>query len=275
MKCRFIFQCALIFLLLSASVSAQTQTRGKNEVDIRETKQDIYYYPAVGDRLRRKVFFVPGDGGWRGFAIVVAEHMASWGYDVYGLDTNRYLESFSHKSDQKRLKEADVMSDFRQMADWIKGGSNESITLVGWSEGAELTLLAAAADNKNSFDGLITFGMGKTGILGWRWVDDLTYVTKKDPHEPHFITTSYMPQVAPLPLLMIHSTHDEFVPADEAKELFGAAHEPKRFALIEAQDHKFGGNKDEFFRVLREGLEWTKKATNSKEKPRSVVEHHG
>jgi dienelactone hydrolase len=274
MNCRPIFQCALL-LFLAVSVSAQTQTRGKNDVAVRDTKQDVYYYPAVGDRLGRRILFVPGDAGWRGFAIVVAERMASWGYDVYGLDTNRYLESFSHKGDHKSLKETDVVSDFQQMADWIKQGSNERVTLVGWSEGAELTLLAAAADNKNSFDGLITFGMGKTGILGWRWVDDLTFLTKKDPHEPKFITMSYMSQVAPLPLLMIHSTHDEYVPADQAKELFGAAHEPKRFALIEAQDHKFGGNQDEFFRTLREGLEWMKKAAYGNEKQRPVVVHHG
>jgi hypothetical protein len=116
--------------------------------------------------------------------------------------------------------------------------------------------------------------MGKTGILGWHWFDDLTFLTKKDPHEPKFITTSYVPQVTPLPLLMIQSTRDDYASTDEAKGLFGAAHEPKRFSLIEAQDHKFSGNKDEFFGVLREGLEWIRKAASVKEKQRPTVVHH-
>src|SRR4029453_5319973 len=181
MKFRFLCHSALFVLLLSVNTLVQAQNRGENKVVIRGKEQSIYFYPAVGSRLNHKVLFVPGDGGWRGFAIVVAERMASWGYDVYGLDTNHYLESFTQKNDH--LKETDVMSDFRQMADWTNGGANERVTLVGWSEGAELCLLAAAAaDNKRTFDGLIFFGMGKMGTSGWHWLDDLTFLTKKDPN---------------------------------------------------------------------------------------------
>jgi type IV secretory pathway VirJ component len=111
MKFRFLCHSVLLVLLLSVNTLAQAQKRGENSVAIREKEQRTYYYPAVGSRLNRKVLFVPGDGGWRGFAIVVAERMASWGYDVYGLDTSNYLESFTHKDDH--LREADVMSDFR------------------------------------------------------------------------------------------------------------------------------------------------------------------
>lgn len=272
---RSLIFCGLILTIFPASIYAQNQTPGKNSVLIRNTKQDIYYYPAVGDRLQRRVLFVPGDAGWRGFAVMVAERMSSWGYDVYGLDTNKYLESLMHQTGSKESRETEVMADFRQMVDWVRGEAGEHVTLVGWSEGAELTLLAAAADDKRDIDGLITFGMGKIGILGWRWIDDVTFLTKKDPHEPKFMVTSYMTQVAPLPLMMIHSTHDEYVSPNEAKELFQTAREPKRFVLIEAQDHKFGGNKDEFFRALRDGLEWTKKTAYHKgERHTPIVYHH-
>jgi len=256
-----------IILALSSPAFAQAHVRGKNSVDIRGTQQDIYYYPALGTRLNRDVLFFPGDGGWRGFAITVAERMASWGYDVYGVDTNRYLESFTGKDGG--LTENEVRSDLRQMANWIRGTSRDRVTLVGWSEGAELALLAAATNDKDAFAGLISFGMGKTGILGWRWIDDLTFLTKKDPHEPKFETMSYMSQVAPLPLLMIQSTQDEYVSTDEARELFQLARAPKRFALIQSQDHKFSGNKDEFFQTLREGLEWVQ-ATSSLKGRRTV-----
>jgi fermentation-respiration switch protein FrsA (DUF1100 family) len=67
-----------------------------------------------------------------------------------------------------------------------------------------------------------------------------------------------MARIAPLPLLMIQSSHDEYTPLDEAKRLFAAAREPKRFELIEAQNHKFSGNQEEFDRALREGLQWMK-----------------
>jgi dienelactone hydrolase len=265
MLSKWLFRCTLLILVLSTTSFAQTPNRGANTVTVRGKEVDVYYYPAVGDRLNRKVLFAPGDGGWRGFAVEVAERMASWGYDVYGLDTKTYLEGFTEKG--SRLKETDVMTDFRSLAQWITADSNESIILVGWSEGAGLTLLASAApDNRETFEGLVTFGLGRVGILGWRWVDDLTYITKADPHEPKFVATSYMPQIAPKPLLMIQSTHDDYVSADEARALFSAAQEPKRFALLQGRDHKFSGNQDEFFRTLQEGLEWMTKKAGGKER---------
>ena len=131
-------------LAVALSFSAYAQTAGKNTVTIRGQQQDVYYYPATGpatsSRLNRKVLFAPGDGGWRGWAITLAHQMASWGYDVYGLDTKTYLTGFTGKT---ALKEAEVMSDFQQIAQWMTQGANERVTLVGWSEGAGLGVLAS------------------------------------------------------------------------------------------------------------------------------------
>ncbi len=256
MNSRFFCCMLLVALLLSVPVSAQTPVPGKNAPVIRGQQQDMYFYPAAGEpgRLNRKILFAPGDGGWRGFAITIAQRIASWGYDVYGLNTKRYLESFTGKV---TLKETDVMSDFRHIAEWMTQGKSERVTLVGWSEGAGLCLLAAASDdNKKIFTGLISIGLGESNVLGWRWIDDLTYITKKDPKEPMFPSDPYLPKVAPLPLLMIQASRDEYVPVEAGQRLFSIAKEPKRFVLIEAQNHRFDGNRGEFFRVLQEGLQW-------------------
>lgn len=241
---------------------ASTHASGENEVTVRGKKQDVYFYPAGGQRLNHAVLFVPGDGGWHGHAVTIAQTMASWGYDVYGLDTKTYLESFTKGGG---LRESDVPADFRQVAQWIGGGADARVTLVGWSEGANLCLLAAASDEgKKTFDGLATFGLSQTGILGWRWQDDLTYVTKKDPDEPTFDVGPYLPKVAPLPWLVLQSSHDEYVSTEEEKRLFASAREPKRFVLIEARNHRFDGNTEEFFKSLREGLAWVEKAEPGK-----------
>ena len=62
--------------------------------------------------------------------------------------------------------------------------------------------------------------------------------------------------MAPLPLLMIQSSHDQYVPLDEARRLFETAQEPKRFELVQADNHRFDGNHEEFFDKLRDGLQW-------------------
>ncbi|MBI3951144.1 MAG: hypothetical protein HY314_11905 [Acidobacteria bacterium] len=246
----------LLWLLLSVPASAQTLLPGKNTPVLRGQTQEIYFYPARGESGRsiRKVLFAPGDGGWRGFAVTIAQAMASWGYDVYGLDTRRYLESFTGKTS---LKETDVMSDFRQIAGWITQGRDERVILVGWSEGAGLGLLGAAAEgNKRTFSGLMAIGLSDANVLAWRWKDDLTYITKQDPKEPKFQASQFLPHVAPLPLEFIYSSHDEYIPREEANRLFSVARNPKRFVVIEAQNHRFDGNQGDFFRALYEGLQW-------------------
>ncbi|MFN0084655.1 MAG: lysylphosphatidylglycerol synthase domain-containing protein [Blastocatellia bacterium] len=140
------------------------------------------------------------------------------------------------------IRESDVMSDFRQIAAWMTNGANERVTLVGWSEGAGLDVLAAAAaENNRTFNGLVTFGLEDVNVLGWCWKDNITYITRSRPNEPTFQASGYMGKIAPLPYLMIHSSMDEFVSFDEARMLATAAKEPKRAIVIQANNHRFVG----------------------------------
>lgn len=246
-----------LLAVLPASLPGQNLPPGKNTVVVRGQVQEVYFYPAVpgGRPVKGKILFMPGDGGWGGFAITMAERMASWGYDVYGLDTKRYLESFTTKT--SRLKETEVPDDLRLVAEWIAHKKSGPVLLVGWSEGAGLCLLAAASErNKPTFAGLVTVGLDARSVLGWHWADWVTYVTKKDPNEPMFDSVDYLPKVSPLPLVMIHARGDEYTTGAEAQQLFNSAQEPKKFTLIEARNHHFEGNQEGFFQALREGLQW-------------------
>lgn len=226
---------------------------GKNPVTIRGQGQKLYFYAGAEDGPHHKVLFAPGDGGHRGFAITIAQKLAGLGYDVYALDTKHYLSSFTGKT---HLTEPDVMADFHRLADWATGNSGETITLAGWSTGAGLAVLAAADLNKASYDGLIAISLGKTNILGWRWVDNFTYLTGKLPNEPAFQSDSYLPKVARLPVFVIQSSNDQFIPNDEAEALFVKTKRPKHFALIHANNHSFESNRDGFFAALQQGIQW-------------------
>ncbi len=241
-------------LLMFSGVShAATHTEGRNSAWVRGQAQDVYFYPAKVS-FRGSVLFVPGDGGWHGFAIDVAQVLSKGGYDVYGLDTRRYLESFTGKT---ALSETDVMHDFRDIGAWINQGRQAKISLVGWSEGAGLCLLGAASpEGKTLFTGLITLGLPENNVLGWRLLDYLPWITKATPNEPQFRSIDYIRRVTPLRLWMLQSTTDEYVPLAKSRELFTAASEPKRFSAIEASSHRFDGNQKEVFRLIQEGLQW-------------------
>lgn len=245
---------------VAASAPPQGLAPGRNEFLLRDKKQEIYCYPARSQsQAARPVLFLPGDGGWRGFAIDMAESLALYGYDVYGWDIKLYLTGFT--SGKTTLKETEVMADLRSVTRYITADKTQKVSLLGWSEGAGLALLGAAASgNKNLFSGLVSIGMPGSAVLGWRLADNLTYFTKRDPNEPTFATAPYLQHVSPLPLAMIYSTHDEYISTARARELFDGAGEPKRFFLVEARNHRYDRNRTDFLRVLREALLWIGKA---------------
>jgi pimeloyl-ACP methyl ester carboxylesterase len=245
-------------VLLGCAVSGQPLAPGKNSVVLRGHAQDVHYYPAASGR-KGALLFLPGDGGWRGFAIDIANGASSYGYDVFGWDTKGYLEGFT--PGKPTLTVSDVIADFRAMAGMLTRGKPEKLVVGGWSEGAGLALLgAAAAENRGAFRGLLAIGLPARGFLGWRLADNITYVTKRDPAEPHFDSAPLLPKVSPLALAMIHSSGDEYVKPDLARQMFDAASQPKRFFLVEARDHRYDGNQGDFFRALRQALEWMRES---------------
>ena len=247
----------LFVIALCTSVNAQIPRSGKNTLTIRGQEQHIYLYQAISPARRGNILFAPGDAGCRGFAVAIAEQLEKEGYDTYCLDVLHYLESFTG---QTRLTTDQIASDFLQIAHWIEWKDHEPILLVGWSEGAGLGLAAAAnSANKFAFGGIIAIGLPKDNILAWRWNDIAAWITKRSPHEPTFKSADVMPRIAPLPLFVIGSSSTQWVTPEATRQLFSLAHEPKRLVMVTARDHKFNGNTQAFFNVLREALDWVQR----------------
>jgi dienelactone hydrolase len=201
------------------------------------------------------IVFAPGDGGWRGFALDIGAAMASWGYDVYGVDTKRYLESFT--SGKNTLNQQQIIGDMAAFGRWAGEGRTRKLVFVGWSEGAGLGVLALAAPgNRGIYQGLAAIGLPERAEMGWRWADNITYVTKKEPDEPMFATGPLLGSIAPAPFFLLQATGDEYTTPELARRMFAGARDPKRIQIIEARNHHFDGNHDAFFAALREGIAW-------------------
>ena len=123
-----------------------------------------------------------------------------------------------------------------------------------------LDLAAAASPTKQTiFSGVIAIGLPEENILVWRWKDVGAWITKRSPREPTFKSAEFMPRVSPLPLFVIGSTSNEWVTPEATRKLFLLAHEPKKLEIVPARDHKFSGNTNAFFKMLREGLDWVQR----------------
>jgi fermentation-respiration switch protein FrsA (DUF1100 family) len=250
--------CAAL-IVFSAIVSCGTTSRSVAPVSetivIRGRAQTLHVYGTRGAGV--PIVLSSGDGGWLHLAPHVAEVLAARGFFVVGFDTKDYLESFTSSTATLRMQ--DEPGDFQQLAGYAARGSREKPILIGVSEGAGLSVLAATdKSTKLQIGGVIGLGLPDMNELGWRLKDSIIYVTHAVPNEPLFSVAGLVDKVAPVPLAAIHSTWDEFVPLAEIQKILQRANPPKKLWVVEASDHRFSGNTIEFDRSLLEAIEWVK-----------------
>ena len=240
----------MVGLAAPAAVGQSLET-----VTIRGKPQTLHVY---GVRGRPPVVVSSGDGGWMHLGPHVAEVLAARGYFVVGFDAKAYLSSFTNG--KTTLKPEDEPGDYRILANFAARGSNQRPVLIGVSEGAGLSVLAATdAATKSVISGVIGLGLPDMNELGWRWSDSAIYFTHGEPNEPMFSTAKVIDHVSPLPMAAIHSTQDEFVPLDEIRRVMAAAREPKQLWIVKASNHRFSDNLAEFDRRLLEAMAWVAK----------------
>jgi alpha-beta hydrolase superfamily lysophospholipase len=231
----------------------------RETLTIRGHAQSLHLY---GKRGNPPIVVSSGDGGWIHLGPHVAETLASHGFFVVGFDVKDYLSSFT--SGTSTLRAEDEPGDYKVLADFAARGSNRKPILIGVSEGAGLSVLAATdPQTRASIAGVIGLGLPDINELGWRWRDALIYITHGTPNEPTFSTAAIVKRVASTPLCAIHSTRDEFVALSEVQRIFDAAGEPKRLWIVKASDHRFSDNLPEFNRRLLEAIEWIEQQSPS------------
>lgn len=258
---RFSSTRAIVRLAAIVGIALLTQTtlataQARETIVIRGKAQTLHVY---GQRGNPPAIVSSGDGGWIHLGPHVAETLAARGFFVVGVDVKAYLESFT--SGASALRPEDEPRDYATLAAYAAHGSAQKPILVGVSEGAGLSVLAATDPaTKSAIAGVIGLGLPNLNELAWRWKDSMIYLTHGVPNEPTFSTQAIVDRLAPLPLAAIHSTRDEFVPLAEVQLVFDRAREPKRLWVVNASDHRFSDNLAEFDQRLLEAIAWVRSA---------------
>ncbi len=224
-------------------------------VDMRGKIQSLAVYdPAPGMAHLIQVIVTSGDLGWVGLSVEVAESARARGYRVVGFNARAYLASFTGKN--LELKPTDVPGDYAVLLDWAARSGPGAAVLVGISEGAGLEVLAVGQGGAVArCKGIVALGLPERTSLGWHWTDFPMWITKKDPKEPMAETRPCMSRLK-VPLVMIHSTHDEWDPIERVKTLFALAPEPKRFIPVDAANHRFSDKTPQVLDHVAASLRW-------------------
>lgn len=239
-------------LVLSASTASYADSQTVHQVTIRGHVQRLQLY---GPSHGTPIIVSSGDGGWIHLGPHVAELLGERGFFVVGFDVKAYLAGFT--TETSTLRSADEPPDYKVLAAFASATTGQKPILIGVSEGAGLSVLAATEpETRSALGGVIGLGLPDRNELGWRWKDSIIYLTHRPPNEPAFSATALVAALAPLPLALIQSTHDEFVPLSETQRIFAQAAQPKRLWVVDAVNHRFSNNLPEFDARLMEAIAW-------------------
>jgi type IV secretory pathway VirJ component len=207
------------------------------------------------------VVMASGDVGWVGLAVSMAEFLSDQGYVVIGVNTRQYLTAFTDGKQHMETQHPPV--DYSALRDFLDEQHllHRPVVLSGVSEGAALAVLAASLEaNHRWVDGVITMGTPMVAELAWRWTDFTTWITKSDAKEPSFSPLDFIGQIAPVPIVMIQSRRDEYVPEADYRKLDATARIPKKLVLIDAANHRFTDKQTELRAEMLAALAWIAEA---------------
>jgi fermentation-respiration switch protein FrsA (DUF1100 family) len=196
----------------------------------------------------------------------MAEELSAQGYTVVGINVRQYLSAFT--SGSSHLQATDVPGDYHFLVTTLKQTRrlDGPIIVSGVSEGAALAVLASSDPINHAWiNGVITMGLPPTAELAWRWTDVGSWISKHDAAEPSFAAKDVIATVSPVPLYMIQSTKDEYVPQAEWERLLATAREPKKQILIDASNHRFTDRRPELSAAYTAGLAWIARPRERKE----------
>jgi alpha-beta hydrolase superfamily lysophospholipase len=251
MRGKAVLGTAVIVAIACASPSSAAR-QTTDTIAIRDHRLSLRLYGRPG---ADPVILSSGDGGWIHLAPHVAETLAANGFFVIGFDSRAYLASFT--SGAVTLRPDDVVGDYPGLVRYASRLSRAKPILIGISEGAGLSVLAATGpETRRSIGGVIALGLSDLNELGWRWRDAQIYLTHGVPDEPTFSAAALAASVSPVPLAAIHATHDEFGTLEEAQRTMQQAKEPKKLWVVNASNHRFSDNLPEFDTRLLESIAW-------------------
>ena len=255
---RWLGASVIIVLVLAATAPAAGAGQSVEHVEWSQRGKTLslaIYRPA--GEPRGTIVMAGGDVGWVGLAVTMSQHLVAEGYVVVGLNVRQYLAAFT--TGATHMSPADIQHDYADLARYLRArGLLKSPAIVsGVSEGAALAVLAAASPENHSWiAGAITMGLPAKAEIAWRWSDFTTWFTKRDAAEPSINARDFLAGISPLPLVMIQSTRDEYVPRADYRDLESVARTPHQQVLIDASNHRFTDKMQELKQAFDRALSW-------------------
>ncbi len=214
--------------------------------------------PQGGIAAPALVLFASGDGGWFGRAVDMFHLIGQAGYPVVGISSRAFL-----RLEQTRgaLDVAHLVADYGVMVDGacraLRLAPSTPVILSGWSRGAAFAVLVASdPEAGHPLAGVIAIGLGPGEDLQLDADDDDEGGGSTGRPGRLLLPYERMAALGSLPCAVIQATHDGYLPAARARELFGSEGDDRRFYAVEASNHRFSGGLPAMAAALADALRW-------------------
>ena len=208
---------------------------------------------------RLLIMYVTGDGGWHRKDLAVYHQLVTWGYPVVGISAPEYLKPF--RQAKKVTTPAALARDYAAILTSAKAflgvPARTLVILVGVSRGADLAVVAAGQGVlKPQLAGVVAVGLTKEEEFVSR-----SRRVRGGSRNPARVSSvvqlySYLPRLGVIPVSVIQSTHVTYVPAAEARRLYGADTERRHFLAIESRNHSFSGARAALYTGMHVAIDW-------------------
>jgi dienelactone hydrolase len=212
------------------------------------------------------LFYATGDGGWRGKDVETYRRLIRWGYPVAGFSAPNYLSHLGFVSGT--TTPGRLARDYQTMIEFAKRTldlpASTRTVLVGVSRGAGLAVVAAGRAELNvELAGVLAIALTKEEeyVRHYRVRPGRTPADMPTRELVEFQTYDYLDRLRELPLVVIQSTGDNYLPAPSARKLFGPDAALRRLVSIESRDHSFSDARDALYAQMAGALTWMAKRT--------------
>ncbi len=205
------------------------------------------------------VLFATGDAGWMGVSGDLFEHLAEEGYDLAAFSSRDIVKHIKGEKGSVTVPAAAASIDSMIVQARSALGLPEKtpVIVTGFSRGANLVVLTAGIKSLQHHVG---------GAVAMALTRETDFLEAPPPGERppgiqldekgRFQTYPAIALAGPIPFAVIQSEGDSYVPADEARKLFGPNTPTRRLYEVDSRNHGFSGGKDELIRDLDDALDW-------------------
>ena len=235
-----------------------TQSRDEIRISDRTVHLDLVK-PVTAAHPGVLILFATGDAGWIGASKDLFRHMADEGYAVAAYDSREALRRYSGSGAELTFAEAATLigSVLAEARTRLGLPADAPAIVTGDSRGAGMVVFDA---------GEPTLQKGILGAVAVALTREGDYLKAPDPADrPPSIQVDERGRIQTYPALerlggikiaVIQSTGDRYVPAAEARTLFGPDTPTRRLYAVQARNHGFDGGREEMLRDLDDALAW-------------------